>query len=201
VNLTRTAAVALTERLNRYTNKEGLALSKMTMGMEVFLINVSKIIIVYLLAGFLGLFWQAVVTHFAFALTKRYSFGAHALSSFVCTVVCCVVFVAIPWLVSDMGINNIGVLAIFAGVILALYMYAPADTKAKPLIGAKSRALLKKKAVVCGTVLMLAALIVPDNSIKLLLALGAAFQCIAILPITYKILRRSERNYEKYEQA
>ena len=89
----------------------------------------------------------------------------------------------------------------FGGIIVALYLYAPADTKAKPLVGINLRKKLKKKAVICGVTLMIIALIVPDNSLKLLLALGSMSQCVAILPITYKILKRSERNYEKYEQA
>lgn len=112
-NLTHTVALALTERLNRYTNKEGLALSKMALGMEVFLINVSKLIAVYLLAVLLGVLWQAIVTHFAFAMTKRYSFGTHAQHSIVCTMISCSIFTVIPWLVSGMGISNVGVIGAF----------------------------------------------------------------------------------------
>jgi accessory gene regulator B len=59
--------------------------------------------------------------------------------------------------------------------------------------------MLRKKAVICGVALMAVTLLIPDNSIKTLLTLGAVFQTVMILPITYKILKRSERNYEEYE--
>ncbi|MCL1884413.1 MAG: accessory gene regulator B family protein [Defluviitaleaceae bacterium] len=200
-NLTRRVALILAEKLNFYTKKEGLAFTKMELGMEVFLVNISKIIIMYLLATLIGVLWQTIAIHFAFALIKRYSFGAHALNSMVCTAICCFAFVIIPWLLLDIGINNFGVVAVFTTVIFILYLYAPADTKAKPLVGKGLRLQLKNKALICGFALMLVALLVPSQSLKLLLALGAIFQCVAILPITYKILKRSERNYEKYEKA
>ena len=189
----------LANRLNRYTGKEGLAYKKMALGMEVLIINVTKLIVIYLLAAVLWVVVQTAILHMAYIAIKRCSFGLHALNSTVCTVVSCCLFVITPWALQGVGINNIAVTAIFIPVIVCLLMYAPADTKARPLIGPAVRAKLKRKAVVSGIILMVAALLIPYNDVKLLLALGAAFQCVAILPLTYKILKRSERNYETYE--
>jgi len=197
--LTRAAAERLARKINRYTNKEGIELEKMVLGSEILLINVSKIIIIYSLAALLGILTQTFVTHAAFALIKRYSFGLHALNSTVCTLVSCAIFVGIPLLLYDVYINNYIVAAAFAAVIIILYQYAPADTKARPLIGVRLRAQLKRRAVVCGLILATMALIIPNESIKLFLVLGAVYQSISILPLTYKILKRSERNYEIYE--
>jgi len=110
-------------------------------------------------------------------------------------------FVAVPWALQGVGISNSAVFVSFIAVILCLYRYAPADTKARPLVGKVMRARLRKKAVICGVILLAIALLTPYREIKLLITLGAAFQCISILPITYKTLKRSERNYEFYEQA
>ena len=197
----RTAAKRLAGKMNRYTRKEGLELQKMELGMEIILINVSKLIIIYTLAAWLGVLWQTLTVHSAFILIKRYSFGLHALNSTVCTLISCLMFVVAPMMLNGVGISNVGVAAAFLVIISVLYRYAPADTKARPLIGTSLRALLKRKTVVCGLIVMAAALLVPNEAFKLLLVLGAAFQSISILPLTYKILKRSEKNYEAYECA
>jgi len=199
--LIRAIAKSLAGKINFYTHKEGVELQKMELGVEIFVINVSKIIIIYLLAVLLGLLWQTLITHTAFILTRRYSFGLHALNSTVCTIVSCCVFVVIPLFLSNIGITNFGVIIAFSIIIFILYRFAPADTKARPLIGVKLRAQLKRKAVACGVFIMITALLVPDETIKTLLTIGAVFQCISILPLTYQILKRSEKNYELYECA
>ena len=199
--LINSVAQSLAGRLNHFIGKEGPAYTKMTLGMEVFIINVTKLIIIYILAAILGILAQTAILHIAYIMIKRCSFGLHALNSTVCTVVSCCIFVAIPWFLQGIGINNIIVAAAFVPIILCLYKYAPADTKARPLIGKNLRAQLKRKTVVCGIVLMAITLLVPGGHAKLLLTLGAGFQCISILPLTYKILKRSERNYEAYEQV
>ena len=197
----RKSAALLASRLNTHIGKEGLAYTKMVLGMEIMIINVSKLIIIYLLAAVIGIVPQTVLLHGAYVVVKRYSFGLHALNSTVCTVVSCMLFVLVPWLTQmlGLGVGNAVVIPAFAAVVLCLYKYAPADTKARPLVGKKLRAGLRKRAVACGVILFVAALLVPNYEVKLLLTLGAVFQCVSILPITYKILKRSVRNYENYE--
>ena len=199
--LTRNLSFWIAERMNRYTRKEGTSLTKMTIGIEIVLINIIKLTIIYTLAGALGILPQTLAIQVSFAMLKRFSFGLHSLSSTVCTLVSCFLFVLIPWAASTfgIGIGNPGTAVIFVGIILALYLYAPADTKARPLVGAKTRAKLKRLAVIYGAILMISALLMPNETIKLLITAGAAIQAISILPVTYKLLKRTERNYEKYE--
>lgn len=173
----------------------------MVYGMEILLINISKMVVVYFLAWFLGAIIYALVTHIAYVTIKRYSFGLHALNSTVCTLVSCFLFAVVPWLVQGFEVGNIVVVMVFIHVIICLWLYAPADTKARPLVGKKLRVKLKVRAVLCGVVIMIVALIVPNGSFKLLLILGAVYQAVSILPVTYKILKRSEKNYEQYEQC
>jgi len=194
-------ALNLANRLNQYMGKSGPEFTKLVLGMEVIIINVSKLIIIYLLAAALGVVVQTAIIQAGYVLIKRHSFGLHALNSTVCTVVSCLMFVITPLILSGFGINNLTVLVVFIFIVMCLYLYAPADTKARPLVGVKLRAHLKKKAVFCGLVLMLITLLIPSYELKFLLTLGAVYQCLGILPITYKILKRSEKNYEKFEQT
>lgn len=197
--LTSSVAQSLAQWINGYAGKDELALKKMAYSLEVILLAVSKYIVVYSLAFFIGVFLQTLLINFAFGFIKRYSFGLHARNSIVCTTMCCILFVVIPWGITGVGIGNYIVLPIFFVIIFALYKYAPADTKAYPIVGVQRRYKLKKQAVCSGITLMVIALLVPDEAMKLLLSLGAGFQIVTILPLTYKILKRSVRNYETYE--
>lgn len=187
------------KRLNKHINKDGLEFLKLVLGIETFIVNVSKLIVVYALSTLLGIFVETLTVHFAFILIKRYSFGLHALNSTICTICSVFMFVLLPYMLTGVEIGNHIVIPMFALIILALYKYAPADTKARPLIGQKNRAAFKRKAVACGVVLLFVALLTPSGYAKTLLTMGAVYQSISILPFTYKILKRSERNYEAYE--
>ena len=167
-----TTAHRLADKVNRYTHKEGLEFTKLVIGMEMLLINISKLLIIYLLAAVLGMLLQTLIVHGSYILVKRFSYGLHALNSTVCTIVSCCMFVIIPWLLSGIEVSNHVVAAIFIPTIYTLYRYAPADTKARPLVGARRRVRLKKYAVACGVIAFALVLIVPDESIKFLLTLG-----------------------------
>jgi accessory gene regulator B len=192
-------AQSLARKMNRYTIKDELGVKKMAYSLEVIFLTISKLAVVYLLAIILDVVLQTMAVHFSFGFLKRYGFGLHALKSTVCTVMSCILFVLAPWALSGIGVGNGIVVIAFSVVIFNLYMHAPADTKACPLIGKNYRKKLKIKSVCSGVLLMVIALFIPNESIKLLLTLGAVFQGVSILPITYKILGRSERNYESYE--
>jgi accessory gene regulator B len=200
-NLINSIAKNMAFRLSRDSDMEGTELKKMVVGIEIFLLTVSKLFVIYTLAIILDVVFYTLVIQGAFTLIKRYSLGLHALSSTVCTVVSCFMFVIMPWLLRGMAINNATVIGAFAIIILCLHLYAPADTKARPLIGKRLRASFKRKAIISGILLMGASLLMPSEAVKFLLTTGAAFQVITILPITYKILKRSVRNYETYERS
>jgi accessory gene regulator B len=189
----------LAGKVNAYAHKDDAGLQKIVFGAEIFIINISKLIIIYALALILGTVWQTIIVHAAYMITKRYSFGLHALNSTVCTAVSCFMFVLTPLLLNELGMGNAAAALVFSAIIIILYRFAPADTKAWPLVGEKRREIMKRKAVLCGTALMVTAMLVPNGSVKLLLAMGAAYQCLAVLPLTYKILKRSVKNYEAYE--
>ena len=191
----------ITAWINRYACKEGIELTKIRLGVEILLISVIKLCIVYSLAITLGVLEFTLITHGAFMLVKRYSFGLHALNSTVCTISSCFMFVLVPWMLSGVAIGNQSVILVFIVVISVLFLFAPADTKSRPLIGAKRRTQLRIKAVICGIVLFILTLLIPSEQVKFLLVLGAVYQSVAILPLTYILLGRSRKNYERYELA
>ena len=185
--------------INRYVQKDGIELQKMTLGLEIILHNIPKIILMMTVAIFLGILLQTAITWLTFASIRRYASGLHAQNSTTCTVASLLMFVAAPYVMQGVYLSVGKFILIFAVVVYGLYRYAPADTAACPILGAKRRAKLKKRAVLSGIAVMVLAIIIFDDVFYVLVATGAVYAVIAVLPTTYKILKRSMNNYEKYE--
>ena len=198
-NIIHTIALNLTDKLNTHANKEGIDLLKMTLGIEIFLINIPKIIFILIISMVLGILPQTLTVFLSFAVIRRYACGLHAKKSITCTLVSMLMFVAVPYVLNGIEVNLLALTLIFIVVIILLYKYAPADTDARPIIGQKQRKLLKKKAIIASAVLFLLALSMDDGGINLWVAIGMVYGVVAILPHTYKILGRSVNNYEEYE--
>ena len=129
--------------LNQYVNKEGKDLQKMVLGFEVLLHNIPKIIVMILAAHLLGVLHLTVLTWLPFACIRRYAGGLHASNSTSCTITMLLMFVAMPYFLQGVGISAIGMTLLYGIVCLGLWKWAPADTKAKPIIGEEKRRRLK----------------------------------------------------------
>lgn len=201
--LTHRLAVRFADILNQYVPKEGLAYRKVVLGSEVILINISKLTIIFVIAAFLKMAPQTLFVLIGFNVLRQTAFGLHALTSTGCTITSITVFIIIPYFLQGVGLSSIAVALIFILIFVAMYLYAPADTKARPIIGAKKRQMLKRKTMISCMALAVILIALPYhlNDIKLMFTLGAIYATISILPITYKILRRECENYERYEQA
>lgn len=198
--LTRTMAVRGVDKLCRYIPApDELYRAKMVYGLETFIINTTKLTIIFAASAWLGLLLQTAAVMLGYILIRRWSFGLHAKHSAVCTVVSLSVFVLAPYLLAGAEIRQLLIVVIFATLVVLLGLYAPADTEARPLLDPENRQRLRRKAVVAGLVIMAVALAMPCQHTALLITFGACFQIITILPITYKILKRRNKNYETYE--
>ncbi|WP_099221620.1 accessory gene regulator ArgB-like protein [Listeria costaricensis] len=197
--------VAFSERLaDRIISKERWiddeeGYLKVKYGLEIMIINGSKLAIVYGASLLFGLFFQTLLTHVGYLVLRRYSFGLHAKSSVACTIVSLAMFVAGPLLFQHVPSNNLVVLIVFTIVLLCMIGYAPADTESLPLVGEQERKKLKRKAIISTVILMGVTVLIPVAEMKTLIMLGSVYQVLTIHPVTYKILKRRYRNYEIYE--
>lgn len=199
LSLMERVADIITNKINYSLHKEGLELQKMKLGIEILLINISKFIIIFTTAATFNLLKEAIFMSVIFASIRRNAFGIHAKNSFMCTLVSLSMFVFGSYISYYLKFNNYEVFSIFTIVNTLLYKYAPADTENHPLIGANLREKRKKEAVITGVVLMLIALLIPNSLVKTLMSLAVIFAVILILPVTYRLMKRGYRNYEKYE--
>lgn len=200
-SLTERVSDIIVERLNRSLNKEGLELIKMRLGIQIVLINLTKFIVIFFIAAQFNLLKEAIFMSLVLGSVRRSSFGIHSNNSIVCTIITSIVFLFGPYLSYNLELNNYFVFIIFLVINLLLFKYAPADTEKHPLLGKKLRSKLKRQSVTTGIFLMILTLAIPIQSIKIMIVISVSAQVVSLLPITYKILNRGYKNYEKYERT
>jgi len=192
-------STAWINNLNRHVNKEGIELQKMILGMEILLHNIPKMVLMFTIALYLGILPQTLATWFSFVIIRRYAGGMHAGNSITCTIMTLLMFVAVPFILIGTQISAGIFLLTFAIIGLGLYKYSPSDTAARPILGKKKRAMLKKRAVVASFFIMALGLLLRNEILYGLFAAGALYALVTVLPLTYKVFGASMNNYEGYE--
>jgi accessory gene regulator B len=186
-------------KINKVIQKDGIELKKVKLGIEIFLINISKFILIFLISIKLHLVIETTIITIVLGVIRSKAFGLHAKNSIVCTITSLMLYVIGGYVSNLMEFNRYLIFCIFIIINIALYMYAPSDTEYHPLIGQALRQSLKKKAVITGVILMMLALMSTNYVITNLITLASIFEVLSILPITYKVLNRRYNNYEQYE--
>lgn len=198
--LIHSVSLKLVGWLNFYAKREGKEYLKLLYGMEVIVTNVVGIIIFLTISLLLGILVQSIAVLIGFNVIRRFASGVHAGNMTGCSLSSTLLFNITPWVLKGLTIHNLVVASVFGVILLLLFLYAPADTEAKPLVGKRKRARLRKCALIAGTLLLLGTLVIPDGNLKAFLTLGAVYEAIAILPITYMVLNKKYRNYLQYEK-
>lgn len=201
MGLTESFASKLAMRINKERGGSRIDYLKMKLGIEMLVINLTKSFIVYGVAIAFHILLQTLILHAAYFAIRRVAFGLHANSSTICTIISVLAFVGTPILCQYIWFNNYLVIGLGVILTLLLYRYAPADTDKYPLLGVERRNKMRKEAVITCIIIMIIALICPSPMIKSLLVCGVLIQVVAILPVSYKLLKRSFNNYEKYEAS
>lgn len=192
-------AYSLADKMNVYLKKDGIEKVKLQYGVEILIINITKIIFVLAFSALFGVIIQTIVTLISFNVIRNKAFGLHASSSLNCLIGSTIIFVPMVYFINTIAINNIIVICSFIFIIGMLAMYSPSDTEKTPIIGKKVRQKLRLLSILHALFIMAIALIIPMGNIKSLIVFGALVEVVTLLPLTYKILKRSRNNYEKYE--
>ncbi|MDR3596036.1 accessory gene regulator B family protein [Clostridium sp.] len=200
-NLSERIAFKLANKISNEAEIDELKFKKMKYGLEVLIINLSKIVLILVIAEILGIFKETLFIMLSFSFIRCYAFGMHAKSSTSCTVTTSICFFTGVYISKILAITNDKVLLMLFGTALLLYLYAPADTEARPLVGRNLRKRLKIKALLSAGILMILALCINNSALKFCISYGVLCESITITPIIYKLFGRRYKNYERYKKV
>lgn len=167
-------------------------------GIEIFLINISKMIILFLIALLLGILKYFLICFISINALKLFSGGVHAKKSSTCLLMSIIVFF-IPIYASYLfQFNLTSKILIFIITFISFIKYAPADLEEKPYVNSKNRKILKILSCVMAIILFLVSIFLTNPIYSNIVFLSIVINSLLITPYTYKILKRRYRNYEYY---
>lgn len=178
-----------------YSNEK---LEEIEYGLTGLYMTISKSIIIFLIAYFLGIFWDLLIFMIFYNIIRSVSFGIHATKSLICLVTSTVCFLGATYLSKIIFIPINIKLVVGAFTIMYLYLYSPADTKKRPIVSQKRRDVYKFLSTFIALIFTILSLTLNDNFMSNSLIFTLVIQCVMVSPITYKLTHQSYDNYKTY---
>lgn len=167
-------------------------------GLTGLYIFVSKSIVIFSIAYFLGIFGELIAFMLVYNAIRMFSFGMHATSSRACLIVSTIAFLSATYLCKIIVIPiNIKLILGMLGIVWML-IFSPADTEKKPIISPKWRAFYKTISTLISFIMVVCSLLINNDFIANSCIVSLVLQCFMISPIAYKITNQKYDNYKNY---
>ena len=178
----------------KYSNEE---IEKLKYGLEGIYLTITKTIIILILSVILGITKNVIMILILFNIIRYFAFGFHAEKSSHCLIFSSILFIGLPFLIFNLKPNNTITLIIAIMCTMVITIFAPADTKKRPLPNKKKRIIRKTISTIIAIIYTIATITFKGN-FKYLFLSALIIQAININPITYKIFKQPFNNYKSY---
>ena len=160
-------------------------------GLQIILGEFPKLIIMLVVAQFLGIFKQTVLTFLILLPYRGFSGGFHLKTHIGCIVSTCTFYCGIAMLakniVLDIQLKYIFIIATAVFSTIMIKLYAPADTEEVPILSKKIRKQKKILSYMSLAIGLAIALVIPNGEISNIIIFGYIVQTCMITKIAYKI--------------
>lgn len=172
-------------------------------GLQNIIGEIPKILLIFVISYFLGVFKWTLFTFIALFIYKGASGGIHLKTHLGCILLTTAFYCVIP-LISQhfeipLSIKIVLGIAIWIFGMIMIKLYAPADTEAIPIFEEKVKRKKKIVSYISFSVGIFIAIIIPNNTASNILLLANFVQTLTITNLSYK-LTKSKHGYEVYEE-
>ena len=190
-----TLSEAVLKRITAGKNVDKLDYLRCKLGIETFLCNLSKLVVIYAVALLMGLVAPVLIFHLAYMSIRTYAYGAHSNSSAHCTIISCLILVGIPFALGFGQIPKIALIILYFANYLTLKQYAPAATRKNGIMdtSTKRQGNLKATVLIINSLTFVIALIIPSILISNLIMFGTWTASLMTTPLMYALLKNERR--------
>ena len=173
-------------------------LAELRYGLEGFYMLITKLVVIFGAAFVLGIFKEAIILLLLFNVLRLTGFGLHASKSWMCWISSSLVFLVCPYLCIHLSIP-LNILVTIASICWIIFLlYAPADTKNRPLVNEKKRKRYKYITLVSGAIYIALLFLIKNTFLQNALVCAMIIQSVLIHPMVYKLFRLPYNNYKSY---
>lgn len=167
-------------------------------GLESIYLSLTKVIVIIFITLLLGIFKEAVIVLLFFNVLRSTAFGIHATKSWMCWVSSIILFIGIPYFCLYIDIPNIIYYIMLVFSILCYILYAPADTKKRPLVRKNRRIKFKVFTLIFALIYLVIFFNTHSIFIKNVIVSTMILEAVLIHPLTYRVFNLPYKNYEGY---
>lgn len=169
---------------------------KVKYGLEGLYLTITKMVLLTILALLLNMFKEFILVVVFFNVIRYTGFGFHAEKSYQCLLFSTFNFIAIPFLLLHIQLSNFFVYTICAICIFHYLLFAPADTKKRPLSNKRKRIIRKIITVVIGFIYTLMIILLNNTYWTSIILSAMIIQAIIISPLIYRLFNQPYNNYK-----
>ncbi|MBR2833196.1 MAG: accessory gene regulator B family protein [Bacilli bacterium] len=184
---------------NKNPNYDKEKLEVIEYGLTGLYILITKSIIIFTIAYFLGIFKELLIFMIIYNLIRTVSFGIHLSSSLSCLITSAVAFLGTT-ILCKYCIIPINIKIIIGLLeIPYIYLHSPADTEKRPIVNPKRRLIYKLLSTIIAIGMIISSILIKNTFVSNSFILALLIQCIIISPITYKLTKQKYNNYIYYQ--
>ncbi len=169
-------------------------------GLTGFYMFISKTIIIFLVAYFLGILKELIIFMLIYNMIRLVSFGMHASSSTACLIASSLTFLSVTFICKIITFPLWFKIVFGVLTILYIYKYSPADTEKRPIISPKRRLTYKVLSTIIAVVMVACSLLVNNIFVSNSMIFALIIQSVMISPVTYKLAGQQYDNYKYYKK-
>lgn len=169
---------------------------KVKYGLEGLYLTITKMVLLTILALLLNMFKEFIWVVVFFNVIRYTGFGFHAEKSYQCLLFSTFNFIAIPFLLLHIQLSNFFVYTICAICIFHYLLFAPADTKKRPLSNKRKRIIRKIITVMIGFIYTLMIILLNNTYWTSIILSAMIIQAIIISPLIYRLFNQPYNNYK-----
>lgn len=169
---------------------------KVKYGLEGLYLTITKMVLLTILALLLNMFKEFILVVVFFNVIRYTGFGFHAEKSYQCLLFSTFNLIAIPFLLLHIQLSNFFVYTICAICIFHYLLFAPADTKKRPLSNKRKRIIRKIITVMIGFIYTLMIILLNNTYWTSIILSAMIIQAIIISPLIYRLFNQPYNNYK-----
>lgn len=180
--------------INKHQSLDHYNQVKIKYGLEVMYHFFTKLFVVLLLSVYLKTIPYIIPLFISFGILRTFGYGIHAKTNKLCWFFTIFIYVILGLYLKYFSFNHTIKLLLFFLSLLSVTLWAPSDTKGRPLVNKNKRIFLK---TMCIFAVILEVIISYSTNLyfKDVFVISTSLEAIMINPFLYKITNTTRNNY------
>lgn len=159
----------------------------------------TKSVTILLTSVILGTFKTTFLTLLLYSILRGFTFGIHATKNLYCWIISLTTYIILPFIINNFEFSNTLIHILYIIGLIAILLWSPADTKARPLLNKNKRLVNKIISIFISLTYIGIAFFMNNSNFNEIISIIFLMNSICICPLTYYIFKQPYKNYRFYK--